>query len=142
MKKVRMMELIDELIVVFLESDYELSYVLDTKTKEILLDAPGAQTGKPEIDWEDDEAVQFLVRIPQITKDEAYHLMVRFAEKQESDVTVQLMDVLNGRKPFRSFKDKLGEQGIGDKWYEFENDYAENRMLEWLKEVQITGKNV
>ena len=133
-----MMELIDELIVVFLESDYELSYVLDTKTKEILLDAPESQTGKPEIDWEDDEAVQFLVRIPQITKDEAYHLMVSFAEKQESDVAVQLMDVLKGRKPFRSFKDKLGEQGIGDKWYDFENDSAKSRMLEWLEEIQLT----
>ncbi|QUW22936.1 hypothetical protein JSQ81_04995 [Sporosarcina sp. Marseille-Q4063] len=131
------MELIDELVVVFLESDYELSYVLDTKTKEIRLDAPESKTGMSEIDWDDDEAVQFLVRIPQITTDEAYDLMVKFAEMQDSTVTVQLMDVLNRRKPFRSFKDKLGEQGIGDKWYEFENDYAKNRMLEWLKEVQI-----
>jgi hypothetical protein len=129
-----MMELIDELVVVFLESDYELSYVLDKKTKEILLDAPESQTGMPEIDWEDDEAVQFLVRIPQITTDEAYDLMVKFAEMQDSSIADQLLDVLNGRKPFRSFKDKLGEQGIGDKWYEFENDYANNRMLEWLEE--------
>ncbi|WP_172370836.1 UPF0158 family protein [Sporosarcina jiandibaonis] len=132
------MELIDELIVVFLESDYELSYVLDTKTKEIRLDAPESQTGMPEIDWDDDEAVQYLVRIPQITTDEAYDLMVKFAEMQDSSIAVQLLDVLNGRKPFRSFKDKLGEQGIGDKWYEFENDYAENRMLEWLEEVQLS----
>jgi hypothetical protein len=129
-----MMELIDELVVVFLESDYELSYVLDKKTKEILLDAPESQTGMPEIDWEDDEAVQFLVRIPQITTDEAYDLMVKFAEMQDSSIADQLLDGLNGRKPFRSFKDKLGEQGIGDKWYEFENDYANNRMLEWLEE--------
>jgi hypothetical protein len=129
-----MMELIDELVVVFLESDYELSYVLDKKTKEILLDAPESQTGMQEIDWEDDEAVQFLVRIPQITTDEAYDLMVKFAEMQDSSIADQLLDVLNGRKPFRSFKDKLGEQGIGDKWYEFENDYANNRMLEWLEE--------
>ncbi len=134
----RIMELIDELIVVFLESDYELSYVLDTKTKEIRLDAPESQTGMPEIDWDDDEAVQYLVRIPQITTDEAYDLMVKFAEMQDSSIAVQLLDVLNGRKPFRSFKDKLGEQGIGDKWYEFENDYAENRMLEWLEEVQLS----
>jgi hypothetical protein len=133
-----MMELIDELVVVFLESDYELSYVLDKKTKVILLDAPESQTGMPEIDWEDDEAVQFLVRIPQITTDEAYDLMVKFAEMQDSSIADQLLDVLNRRKPFRSFKDKLGEQGIGDKWYEFENDYANNRMLEWLEEVKLT----
>jgi hypothetical protein len=57
---------------------------------------------------------------------------------QDSSIADQLLDVLNRRKPFRSFKDKLGEQGIGDKWYEFENDYANNRMLEWLEEVKLT----
>ncbi len=107
------MELIDELIVVFLESDYELSYALNTKTKEILVDDSESLTGGSEIDWEDDEAVQFLVRIPQITTSEAFDLMVKFAEMQDSSIAVQLLDVLNGRKPFRSFKDKLGEQGIG-----------------------------
>ena len=131
------MELIDELIVVFLESDYELSYALNTKTKEILVDASDSLNGGQDIDWEDEEAVQFLVRIPQITTSEAYDLMVKFAEMQDSNIAVQLLDVLNGRKPFRSFKDKLGEQGIGDKWYDFENEYAKNRMLEWLDEVQI-----
>ena len=131
------MELIDELIVVFLESDYELSYALNTKTKEILVDTSESQTGGPEIDWEDDEAVQFFVRIPQIITSEAYDLMVKFAEMQDSSFAVQLLDVLNGKKPFRSFKDKLGEQGIGDKWYDFENEYAKTRMLEWLEEIQI-----
>lgn len=130
------MEVIDELIVVFLESDYELSYVLNTKTKEILVDESESLTGVSEIDWDDDEAVQFLVRIPQITTSEAFDLMVKFAEMQDASITVQLLDVLNGRKPFRSFKDKLGEQGIGDKWYDYENNYAKNRMLEWLEEVQ------
>ena len=130
------MELIDELIVVFLESDYELSYALNTKTKEIIVDASGSLDEGSEIDWEDDEVVQFLVRIPQITTSEAYDLMVKFAKMQDSSIAAQLLDVLNGRKPFRSFKDKLGEQGIGDKWYDFENDYAKNRMLEWIDEVQ------
>ena len=112
------MEVIDELIVVFLESDYELSYVLNTKTREILVDESESLTGVSEIDWDDDEAVQFLVRIPQITTSEAFDLMVKFAEMQDSSIAIQLLDVLNGRKPFRSFKDKLGEQGIGDKWYD------------------------
>ncbi|WP_210468127.1 UPF0158 family protein [Sporosarcina sp. 6E9] len=130
-----MMELIDELVVVFLESDYELSYVLDTKTKEILLDAPDSKNGMPEIDWDENEAVKNLVRIPQITTSEAYDLMVKFAETQDSNITVQLLDVLKRKEPLRTFEDKLGEQGIGDIWYEFENDYAKYRMSEWLKEV-------
>ena len=129
------MELIDELVVVFLESDYELSYVLDTKNKEILLDAPDSKNGMPEIDWDENEAVKNLVRIPQITKSEAYDLMVKFAEMQDSNITVQLLDVLKRKEPLRTVEDKLGEQGIGDIWYEFENDYAKNRMSDWLKKV-------
>ena len=88
------MEVIDELIVVFLESDYELSYVLNTKTREILVDESESLTGVSEIDWDDDEAVQFLVRIPQITTSEAFDLMVKFAEMQDASITVQLLDVL------------------------------------------------
>lgn len=129
------MELIDELIEAFLQGDEEFSYAFNMKTKEVLLDASESETGEPEIDWDDDEAVAYLLSIPQIQSSEAHEIMVRFAKKQESDIATELLDVLNGRKPFRSFKDKLSERGIGDKWYEFENDYAKSQMVEWLKQT-------
>lgn len=131
----RILEHIDELIEAFLQGDHEFSYAFNIKTKEILLDAPKSVTGEPEIDWDDDKAVEFLLVIPQITSPEAYKLMVKFAEKQDSGIAVELLDVLNGRKPFRAFKDKLGEQEIGDKWYDFENNYAKSRMMEWLEQL-------
>jgi len=130
---VRILEFIDELIEAFLQGSDELSYVFNVKTKEILLDAPESLTGEREVDWDDSEAAKFLLRIPQITSPEAYNLMVKFTEKQDSGIGVELLDALNGRKPFQSFKDKLGEQGIGEEWYDFENNYAKKRMLEWLE---------
>ena len=128
------MELIDELIEAFLQGDYEFSFVFNMKTKEVLLGAPESETGEPGIDWDDDEATKFLVAVPQITSPEAYEIMVRFAREQDPDIADELMDVLNGKKPFRSFKDKLSDRGIGNKWYAFENDYAKSQMVEWLEQ--------
>lgn len=118
------MKLIDELIEAFLQGNHELSYAFNMKTKEILLDGPEIVR--------DDDSVEFLLMIPQITSNETYDLMVKFAKKQDSGIATGLLDVLNGRKPFPSFKDKLKERGIAGKWYDFENDYAKNKMMEWL----------
>ena len=126
------LKLLDEFVDVFLFGNDEMEYVFNRQTKEILLDAPESLTGEPEIDWDDEEAVEFLIMIPQITTAEAYDLMLGFAKTQDSTIAVQLLDVLNGRKPFRSFKDKLSECGIENQWYSFENEYAKNRMKEWL----------
>jgi len=126
------MELIDDLVVIFLESDYKVTYKLNMTTKKILVDTSKPLTEDLGSNGEDDETV----RIPQITKSEAYDLMVKFAEIQDSSIAVQLLDVLTGRKPFHSFQDKLGEHGIGDKWYDYENNYAKEKMLAWLEEIQ------
>jgi hypothetical protein len=134
--EVSSLKVIEELADAFLDSDIEMSLVFNRQTKELLLDAPESMTGVPEIDWDDDEAVEFLVKVPQITTAEAYDLRVSFAKKQDAELAVQLMDVLNGRKPFRFFKDKLWELNIDRQWYDFENDYAKNRMTAWL-EIQI-----
>ena len=128
------MELIDELVVIFLESDYKVTYKLNTTTKKILVDTSKPLTEELGSNGEDEETV----RIPQITKSEAYDLMVKFAEMQDSTIAVQLLDVLTGRKPFNSFQDKLGEHGIGDKWYDYENNYAKKKMFAWLDEIQLS----
>lgn len=129
------MELIDELIEAFLQGDNEYSYAFNMKTKEVLLDASESLTGEPGIDWDDGDTTENLVVIPQISSSEAYEIMVNFAKKQEPDISAELLDVLNGKKPFRSFKDKLSDRGIGDKWYAFENDYAKRIMTEWLQAI-------
>lgn len=128
--------MIDELVEAYLNGNDETSYVFNRQTKEILLDFPESLTGERGIDWDDADETEFLVMIPQMATPEAYDLMVSFAEKQDAEIADQLVDVLNGRKPFRSFKDKIKGHGIENKWYDFENDYAKSEMLAWLTQYK------
>ena len=72
--------------------------------------------------------------IPSVSSSEMYDVMISFAKKQPDSITIHLMNVLNGNKPFRFFKEKINELGIENHWYEFEQNYAKSRMTEWLKE--------
>ncbi|KOS63831.1 UPF0158 family protein [Lysinibacillus sp. FJAT-14222] len=129
------MKLLDELAEAFLDGfNDEMSYVLNRRTGEVLLDAPEALTGEPEIDWDDEEVAADLVMIPTVSSSEMYDVMVSFAKKQPDSITIHLTNVLNGNKPFRFFKEKINELGIENHWYEFEQDYAKSRMTEWLEE--------
>ena len=133
--EVRKLKLIDELAEAFLDGlNDEMSYVLNRRTGEVLLDAPEALTGEPEIDWDDEEVAADLVMIPTVSSSEMYDVMVSFAKKQLDSIKVHLINVLNGNKPFRSFKEKISELGIENHWYQFEQDYAKSRMTEWLEE--------
>ena len=125
----------DELVDAFLSGDLEISYVFNRQSGEILLDAPQSLTGEPEIDWDDEEVVEFLVEIPQISSEEAHEVMVRFAKKQNMLLAEQLLAILNGRKPFRTFKDKVCQLGIERQWYDFEYGFAKERMTEWLESL-------
>ncbi|MFB4168562.1 UPF0158 family protein [Virgibacillus sp. JSM 102003] len=136
------MDLIDELIDAYLHNDFEIRYVLDTNNGQVLMDAPESITGEPEIDWDDEDATDSLFPIPQIKSDEAYDSMVRFAKKQETAAAEKLIDVLNRRKPFRNFKDKIIELGIEDEWYTFEQNDAKEAIFNWLDELNISYEKI
>ena len=130
------MELIEELVEAYLNGNDEISYVFNQQTKEVMLDVSEFLTDEPGIDWDDDDATEFLVMIPQMTGPEAYDLMSRFAEKQDAEITDQLVEALNRRKPFRSFKDRIKGHDIENEWYDFETEYAKSRMLAWLAQYK------
>lgn len=137
----RKLKLLDELVDSFLNgSNDELTYVMHRQTGEIFLDAPASLTGEPEIDWDDEEVDADLVMIPSITSSEMYDIMVSFAKKQPDPISICLLNLLNGNKPFRFFKKKINELGIENHWYEFEQDYAKSRMTEWLEEVSTRDR--
>lgn len=123
--------MIDELVEAYLNGNDEITYMFNQQTKEIILDMPELLTGESESDW-DDDALEFLVIIPQMTGPEAYDLMSRFAKKQDAEIADQLVEALNRRKPFQSFKDRIKGHDIENEWYDFENEYAKSRMLAWL----------
>ena len=115
------MKLVQELVDAYLYGNDEISYVFNRDTKEIISDIPESLTGD-------------LVKVPQISSTECYDLMVSFSEGLDADIEELLVEVLNGKRPFRSFKDKISEHGIENKWYDFENNYAKIKMVEWLED--------
>ena len=131
------MKLIEELVDLYLSQTDELSYFLDLVTSEIILDASESITGEPEIDWDDEEATENYIEIPQMTSREGFDLMVGFAKEQASDVSVQLFTILDQRKPFRNFNNTVYMLGLKESWYSYEKDYATNKISQWLKEYDI-----
>lgn len=132
------MELMDELIDAYLDNGFEIKYALNTTNGQVLMDAPETLTGEPEIDWEDDEVSEDLLPVPQVMSNEAYDTMVRFARRQDSSVAEKLITVLNNRKPFRHFKDKVIELGIDDDWYDFEYSDTKEIIFSWLNQHNLS----
>lgn len=130
------MKLIEELIDIYLEgSQDEMRHILNRQNGEILFDAPHI-TGEPEIDLDDEES-ECLLEIPTSSTSEMYRVMVDFSTSQSEDHSTMLLDVLEGKKPFRRFKDKLIELGIDEMWYRFERDYAKGEVEAWLERQGI-----
>lgn len=113
------MELMDELIEAYLNGSDEFPHVYDQMKNEVLIVMEG--------DLDDDS-----IPIPYMTSTEAYRLMAEFAEKQEAKVSNELIEVLNGKKPFRAFKDHIKGLDIENDWYNFENAHAKQEMTEWI----------
>ncbi|WP_019412421.1 UPF0158 family protein [Paenisporosarcina sp. TG20] len=131
------MNLNEELIEAFLTRDVEMEYVLDRQTGEIFLDASETITGEPKIDWDDEETAENLIQIPQISSSDAFEVMVMFTKEQLHVVRDQLLNTLNGRKPFRNFKDKVHIMNLQESWYRYENECAKKWLIQWLEENDI-----
>lgn len=122
------MKLLDELVDIYLQGPQaEMMSVLDTRTGDILLDAPESLTGEPPIDWDDEESC-FLVEIPTASSAEMFEVMVVFTKQQPERIAELLFTALDGRKPFRRFKDAVNNIGIDQQWYDFEQLYATEKM--------------
>ncbi|KOF09278.1 hypothetical protein AC739_15680 [Planococcus glaciei] len=130
------MKLADKLAEEFLYYTDEMQAVLDRVTGEILYDVDETLIGEPGIDW-DDEAAQNLVLIPQISSAEAFEVMQQFTKKQKRPDQDVLKEVLEGKKPFRHFKDQVLVLGLEESWHRFEQKYAKKRMTEWLEANEI-----
>ncbi len=135
------MKVTQELIDAFLINDDQFSSVLNRVTGEIVLEASESMLDESESDWDDEEIDEEmdenLIVIPQISSPEAFEIMVSFTTHQEPVVKDKLREILNGRKPFRNFKDNVHIMGLSESWYSFENDYAKNKLIEWLEENSI-----
>lgn len=131
------MDLLEELAHEFIFQTRGMSSVLNRETGEILLDAPESITGEPELDWDDDSSGE-LLPLPQITSKEAFELRKMFANGQEGVSKKLLLNALDKRKPFRHFTIELERLGLIENWNEYEDQYAIERISDWLKEHGIS----
>lgn len=74
------------------------------------------------------------IRLPSQDDLHEYDIMEAFAEEQNDD---RLMRALNGRKPFRSFKDTALNQGVIDQYYSFRSTAYARIAREWCEENEI-----
>lgn len=120
------MKLIDELAKVLLMTDREFDQYLNKDTGEILFVRDKAETQN------------HLAQIPEISSPELYDLMVMFSKEQSEEHAFELTQLLNQPRPYEKFKDKVIELGIHEEWSAFIDEYAKQRMIDWLYEIGVS----
>ena len=132
----------EELIFAMHGQDGEIRSFLDTQTGEVLTLIPDDFREE-----EDDTAERIeeepdrFVEIEQVHSSEGYEIMERFVEQLPSGrARSDLERALSGRKPFRTFKDRLLEYPkLREEWFAFENAAYVELAREWLKEEEINA---
>ena len=80
-----------------------------------------------------------LVEPPELESRERFRMMADFTEAMTSGTPRRkLIEALEGRRPFRRFKDTLLRfPDIREQWFNYEAERLEEWVLEWLKERDI-----
>lgn len=112
----------------------EYSYYLDSETGAILRDSPDGEE-LPE-DFGDDPRYLY---IEPIESHFAYEAMQDFVDTlPEGRLADALQHALDGRKPFRHFKDALLDYPEArESWFRFENDFEMRQAAAWCEEHDI-----
>ena len=119
----------------------EISHYLDVNTGEILMRMDPLLTGYKDEDLEEElEDEERYLELPTIASRDAYGLMVDFVETVPStELQDRLNTALNGRKPFRTFKDVLFDfPEDRENWFKFERETHRREILKWLEDESIT----
>jgi len=79
------------------------------------------------------------ISIPQVDSAEAYDDMEEFISTVTDErLQARLWQAIDGRRPFRRFKDVLADYpNEREQWFRFEDDRIRQRVLEWLEDEGI-----
>jgi hypothetical protein len=66
-----------------------------------------------------------------------YAIMEAFVDEQQVEVKNILTSILNAKRPFRKFQDKVFELDIRDEWFEFRKDRLEKIAVDWCENNSI-----
>ncbi len=67
-----------------------------------------------------------------------YEIMEDFCDEQTKEIQNILNKILNGKSPFRKFKDKVFELDIRDEWFEFQKEKLEKVAIDWCEMNNIS----
>jgi len=132
---------LDELCSAMESSSYEHEYYLDLDNGEILflseyMDDEETRKLKDQIEEDFDR----YERIPKAESHEGYEDMVDFIATVKDEHLAELLEVaLDGKGAFRRFKDVLlNYPEERERWFQFKDDRTEERVLEWLDDINVS----
>ena len=67
-----------------------------------------------------------------------YEIMEDFCDEQTKEIQNILNKILNGKSPFRKFKDKVFELDIRDEWFAFQKEKLEKVAIDWCEMNNIS----
>ena len=110
------------------------SWYLDRETGNILLDSPDLD--ELPAGFEDDPRYLF---IQQIESHDAYEIMQDFVDTLAAGRAADaLQRALEGRKPFRHFKDTLLDYPeLREDWFKYEQEAELRQAAEWCRDYDI-----
>lgn len=93
------------------------------------------------IDRDEDDR---YISIPSLASHEGFRIMEDFASAQDDRrVRGALLDALDRRRPFRSFKDALaGFPEVREKWFAYHSERVREEALAWLRSEGIDAELV
>ncbi len=127
-------ELIDEIAEAMLSANDELTFVLDLTAGEVALSPESNRLcGNGDIDRDDHDLEDIFAP----TSRETFEVRMEYAEtRSDPKVRDRLLDALNGKKPFRRFKDALADMGWLD-WDDYEEAAFRRFAEQWLADSRI-----
>ncbi|MGO1059582.1 UPF0158 family protein [Planococcus sp. FY231025] len=150
------MKLIDELADQYLIQTEEFQSMLNVKTGEIIFEPKDPfedefyDEDEDDTEYDDEfemdeevEAADDLIIIPEFTSPEAYEAREMYARQlPDTSQRKKLLESLQRKKPFQQFRNQLDALDLTEDWYKFEQEFAKERIVEWLKEEGLYEKIV
>jgi len=92
----------------------------------------------------DEDADDRYLAIPSLSSHEGFRIMEDFARSLDDDrARGALLDALDRRRPFRSFKDALERfAGVGEAWFAYQSERLRQDAAEWLASEGIEAELV
>jgi hypothetical protein len=135
----------EELADAFEESDLMHHFFIDTQKNELIYvnEAVDDDYEKRLEEMEDDRYLMIPARLPQ---DNFIIMEIFIYEKiQDTKIAEKFYQVLEGKKPFRNFKDLLFDYpDLREQWFAYYHEHLKNETINWLctSNIELTNQRL